>query len=72
MESRDAVLVDNLVTDNVELRRLMTQHDAYERQITDLRSRRFLSPVEQRELNELKKMKLRGRDRIESILRDHR
>ena len=72
METSDRVLITQLTPLNDELSKLMKQHKVFEVEIDGLKSRRWLSFPEQRRLRELKKMKLRGRDRIEAILADHR
>jgi len=72
MELADRVLVDRFVSVNAELRTLVEAHEQYEREITELSTRAWLAPFDRQSLRVLKKKKLRGRDRIEEILRGYR
>ena len=72
MELADRLLVERFVPVNSELRELIEAHQRYESDIQQLSSRSWLSPVDRQNLRVLKKRKLRGRDRIEEILRGYR
>ena len=72
MELADRLLVERFVPVNAELRALVETHERYERDINALSNRAWLSPVDRQNLRVLKKQKLRGRDRIEEILRGYR
>ena len=72
MERIDLLLLEKLVPQHDELRKLVVQHRGYEEQIETLMGHRWLSDVERQELRDLKKRKLRGRDRIEAILTGYR
>ena len=72
MELADRLLVERFVPVNSELRDLNEAHQRYESDIQQLSSRSWLSPVDRQNLRVLKKRKLRGRDRIEEILRGYR
>ncbi|MGB0641155.1 MAG: YdcH family protein [Myxococcota bacterium] len=72
MELVDRLLVDRFVPENQELRELVQAHQQYEDDITALSERPWLSQTDQQQLRMLKKQKLRGRDRIEQILRGYR
>ena len=72
MELADKMLVERFVPENPELRTLVEAHKEYERDIEALSGRGWLAPGEQHQLRVLKKRKLRGRDRIEQILRGYR
>jgi len=72
MELADRMLVDRYMPQNVELRGLIEAHASFERDIEDLSGRSWLSDIERQRLRILKKQKLRGRDRIEEILRGYR
>jgi hypothetical protein len=72
MELADRLLVDRFVPLNSELRDLVESHQQYEKEICALGERAWLSPVDRQNLRVLKKRKLRGRDRIEEILRGYR
>jgi SOS response regulatory protein OraA/RecX len=72
MELADRLLVERFMPNNDELRKLMKNHQHYEGAIDDLARRSWLSDHDRGELRVLKKRKLRGRDRIEQILRGYR
>ena len=72
MELADRLLVERFVPVNSELRDLIEAHQKFEADIGDLSNRAWLSPVDRQSLRVLKKRKLRGRDRIEEILRGYR
>jgi hypothetical protein len=72
MELADRLLVDRFVPLNSELRELVEAHQQYEKDIDELKERAWLAPFDRQSLRVLKKRKLRGRDRIEEILRGYR
>ncbi len=72
MELADRLLVDQFTPNNDELRHLMKRHAEYEQMIETLTVRHWLSDEDRQQLRVLKKRKLRGRDRIEEILRGYR
>jgi uncharacterized protein YdcH (DUF465 family) len=72
MELRDVALIERLLPELPELRRLWEEHLRLDRELEELRGRRFLTSEEEARRRELAKTKLAGRDRIETILRDHR
>lgn len=77
MEPHDVALIEALIdgengSGNQELRRLWERHAALERELEGLRDRPHLTPAEAARDREIRKIKLAGRDRIETILRDHR
>jgi uncharacterized protein YdcH (DUF465 family) len=72
MELADRLLVDRFVPLNSELRELVEAHQQYEKDIDELKERAWLTPFDRQSLRVLKKRKLRGRDRIEEILRGYR
>jgi uncharacterized protein YdcH (DUF465 family) len=57
--------------DDLNLRRLTLKHQEYEEKLTALRERRYLTEAEQLEEATLKKLKLRVKDEIETIRRQH-
>jgi uncharacterized protein YdcH (DUF465 family) len=72
MELADRMLVDQFMPQNQELRGLVEAHSSFERDIEELSGRTWLSDGDRQNLRVLKKHKLRGRDRIEEILRGYR
>lgn len=72
MERQDLALIDRLEPEHPELAQLMERHRGYERELAPLSHARWLSSAEEAEQRRLKRLKLVGRDRIESILSAHR
>jgi len=72
VEVADRLLVDRFVPQNPELRSLIDAHEKFEVDIESISGRGHLTPSDRQYLRVLKKQKLRGRDRIEQILRGYR
>ena len=72
MEPRDVALIERLLPQSAELRRLWEDHQRLDRELGALLKQRFLTPEEEARSQEIRKIKLAGRDRIEAILREHR
>lgn len=72
MEQKDLDLLNSLLPTNAELANLWHEHVELEKKLDDLSTRVYLSAEEQVEFQRLKKVKLAGRDRIETILAEHR
>lgn len=72
MERADEILIQQIAPSNPELQALVDRHRAFEDQIAELSASRWLSDEDRARLSELKRQKLRGRDRIEAILAAHR
>lgn len=68
MEATEVALINSLVGTHDELRHLYGKHQDYERELAGLEKIRFPSEADRREINRLKRLKLRGKDRIQSIL----
>lgn len=62
-------LVDRLMAENEEFRRLRGEHQEYDREIETLRGTSPLSAEQQWRVTELKKLKLMAKDRMESLIR---
>lgn len=72
MEENDLQLIRKLIPKNKELKVLWDEHLGYEEKLEQLNKRRYLSTEEEMKRKEIQKLKLRGKDRIAEILRDHR
>jgi uncharacterized protein YdcH (DUF465 family) len=66
-----ASLIERLMAENEEFRRLRQEHQAHDQEITQLQQQ-ALTPDKQWRINELKKLKLMTKDRMEAILRQAR
>jgi len=72
MNTSDLVIIQGLAAQDPELTRLVQKHQGYERELEFMARRKWLSTTEQADRQRLKRLKLRGRDRIESIIGPHR
>jgi hypothetical protein len=70
MPDRD-IVVQRLTELNEEFRRLRDEHHAQEQELAELQARPFLSPEQQWRESELKKLKLIGKDRMETLIRQN-
>ncbi len=68
----DTESIEALFPKNGELRELSVEHHKLDERLEELTKRHFLSKPEQVEQTNLKKLKLKIKDRIESIVREHR
>jgi uncharacterized protein YdcH (DUF465 family) len=60
-----------LSEENHEFRKLSEKHKKLEERIEELRKRSYLTPSEERELLELKKIKLSIKDKMEEQIRSY-
>ncbi|HKW95390.1 MAG TPA: YdcH family protein [Methylomirabilota bacterium] len=65
-------LIERLIAENHDFRRLREEHKRYEQELVELNGRGFLSPDQQWRVSELKKLKLIAKDRMETLLRHAR
>jgi len=63
---------DQLLANHEEFRRLATEHTEYEKRLNSLIQKRYLTDDEKLEEVRLKKLKLRLKDQMEDIERQHR
>ena len=64
--------IERLTTENHDFRKLREEHQRHEQELADLNGRGFLSPDQQWRVSELKKLKLMGKDRMQSMIRHAR
>ena len=65
-------MIERLTAENPEFRQLKEDHEKYERELKELNIRGFLTADQQWRGSELKKLKLMGKDRMESMIRHAR
>ncbi len=65
-------LIERLVAENEEFRRLRDEHHAYDLELETLKGTSSLSAEQQWRSTELKKLKLMAKDRMEAIIRHAR
>jgi uncharacterized protein YdcH (DUF465 family) len=72
MEATELDLINRLTSSHDELRHLVGKHQDYERDLMRLERIRYPAEGERREINRIKRLKLRGKDRIQVIIAKHR
>ena len=72
MVETDLALVEKLCDENPRFRKLYEEHSIFERQLDDLDQHSFLTPAQEVERKKVQKLKLAGKDEMESILRSYR
>lgn len=72
MEQYELDLIVRLVQTDEKLSELWKNHQEYEKQLARFEGKSYLSPSEDAELKQIKKMKLAGKTKIQAILDKHR
>jgi uncharacterized protein len=72
MEKRDIELIEKFSVVDEELKKEVEEHRKFEEILNDFNRRTYLTPEEEVEKTRIKKLKLRGRDKIEEILTKYR
>ncbi|MFH1914089.1 MAG: DUF465 domain-containing protein [Pseudomonadota bacterium] len=72
MEAKDLELIEKYGVEDPELRALWEQHVVYEKLLDKVETKSFLSPTETQEVKELKKKKLAGKTKMQSLLDKYR
>jgi uncharacterized protein len=72
METEENALIEHLKQTNPEFRRLTEEHLQYERQLEEFNNLRYLTSEQELEKKRVQKIKLRGKDRMAEILKEHK
>ncbi len=72
MAKKNMELIQRLSEENPRFRKLHEEHLLFEKQLQDLDERAYLTPEEDLERKKIQKLKLAGKDEMESILREYR
>ena len=72
MEQYELELIAKYGKQDRELNRLWEQHLEYEKQVEKLESKTNLTPQEDSELKQIKKLKLAGKTRMQQLLEKYR
>ncbi len=72
MEPKDIELIERLLPLVPELKNLVEEHEALERELEKYNRKRYLTSSEEMERKRIQKLKLLGKDRIEAILSSYR
>ncbi len=70
--SQNDSLKQELLDNDDEYRRLFEEHQNYERRLESLHQKSFFSEEDEHEEKRIKLQKLRLKDRMQAILRNHR
>jgi uncharacterized protein YdcH (DUF465 family) len=72
MELDENALIEHLKQTNSEFRQLMEEHLQYECQLEEFNKLRYLTSEQEIEKKRVQKIKLRGKDRMAEILKEHK
>ena len=72
MEKKDLELIAKYSAVDDELRAYVEEHRKFEEMLEELNSRVHLTPDEELQERQIKKLKLQGRDKIEQLLAKYR
>lgn len=72
MEERDRLLIKQHIEHDEELKKHVLEHQLFEKQLDELGAKHLLTAEEELLQKKIKKLKLAGRDKIESILKKYR
>ena len=72
MEMDENTLIEHLKQTDPEFRRLTEEHLQYERQLEAFNKLRYLTGEQELEKKRVQKIKLRGKDRMAEILKEHK
>ncbi len=65
-------LDEGLKSENEEYRKLCEEHEDLKKQVRDLEHHKLHTPEQEAEISRLKKLKLKGKDRMHFLLSEHR
>jgi len=68
MEKYDEELISQWINKDEELKKYIGEHKEFKRKLEELEKRPYLTTAEETERKNLKKLKLRSKDKIEAIL----
>jgi uncharacterized protein YdcH (DUF465 family) len=72
MEQKDQTLIQKLCEENPRFRLLYEEHVIFEKQLRELDDRVYLSPEEEMDRRRMQKLKLAGKDEMESLVRKYK
>ena len=71
LDGIDDLIIERVKQENTEFNRLLEQHQTYEQQLDLYNDLKFLTNEQEMERKRLQKLKLQGKDRMISILRQY-
>ena len=72
MEEKDKILIEKHLNSDEELKKHFEEHILFEKQLDELSKKPYLTQEEEIKQKKLKKLKLAGRDSIETLLKKYR
>lgn len=72
MENKDIQLINKLIPEHAELRKLWEEHLEYKATLEEFNKKKYLSAEDELKRKEIQKLKLSGKDRIEDIIQHYR
>ncbi len=71
LDGIDTAVIEQVQRDNAEFRGLLEAHQYYEAQLATYNDLRFMTSAQEIERKRLQKLKLQGKDRMLTILRQY-
>ena len=71
LDGFDMAFIEQVKRDHAEFRHLLEEHEQYEIQLAAYNDLRFMTSAQEMERKRLQKLKLQGKDRMLSILRQY-
>ena len=71
LDGIDTAVIEQVQRDNAEFRGLLEEHEQYEAQLATYNDLRFMTSEQEIERKRLQKLKLQGKDRMLTILRQY-
>lgn len=71
MEKKELELLERLAPTHPDLKSLWDDHILYEKQLEKLEGKNFLTPSEEQQVRQIKKLKLDGKTKLVALLREY-
>ncbi|MDL2291312.1 DUF465 domain-containing protein [Desulfovibrio sp. OttesenSCG-928-F20] len=71
MEKKEYELLEKLAPTHPDLKGLWDDHILFEKQLEKLESKSFLTPAEEQQVRQIKKMKLDGKTKLVALLQEY-
>ena len=71
MEKKELELLQKLAPTHPDLKTLWDDHILFEKQLEKLEGKKFLTPVEEQQVRQIKKQKLDGKTKMVALLQEY-
>ena len=71
MEKKELELLEKLAPTHPDLKVLWDDHILYEKQLEKLEDKKFLTPVEEQQVRQIKKQKLDGKTKMVALIKEY-